>query len=126
MLAAEHDAARANMGGEWRMPTIEELQALVDNTTSTWRDTFGGTKGRIFKGKGDYASSSLFLPAAGEFVGTSYYFGGSGGFYLSSTLFDSSGNIILAFSRVGGEWDYDNLFYYGHSVRAVRAVPVSE
>ncbi len=101
---------------------------LYANTTSTWTPNYSytGIAGRIFRGKGDYASSFLFLPAAGEFVGTSYYFGGSGGFYLSSTLFDSSGNIIQAFSRVGGEWDYDNLFYYGLSVRAVREVPVSE
>lgn len=27
----EHDAARANLGGDWRMPTAEETQELIDN-----------------------------------------------------------------------------------------------
>ena len=107
VLAAEHDAARINMGGDWRMPTIEEMQALYANTTSTWTPNYSytGIAGRIFRGKGDYASSFLFLPAAGWFIGTSYYDklagGGSVGFYRSSTLYDSSGSIYLVFTRVG-------------------------
>jgi hypothetical protein len=32
-LLPEDDAARVNMGGEWRMPSGEEYQELLDNTT---------------------------------------------------------------------------------------------
>ena len=80
---------------------------LYANTTSTWTPNYSytGIAGRIFRGKGDYASSFLFLPAAGWFIGTSYYDklagGGSVGFYRSSTLYDSSGSIYLVFTRVG-------------------------
>ena len=124
VLAAEHDAARANMGGEWRMPTTEEMKALYDNTTNVWTADYNNTgiKGRIFTGKGDYANSSLFLPAAGGFNGTSYYSGGSDGRYWSSTLYSSTGGRRLDFGS-GNVYpqDYNNR-YYGFSVRAVRAV----
>lgn len=70
VLAAKHDAARAQWGADWRMPTTEEMQALYANTTSTWTPNYSytGIAGRIFRGKGDYASSFLFLPAAGWFI----------------------------------------------------------
>ncbi len=124
VLAAEHDAARANMGGEWRMPTTEEMQALYDNTTSNWTDDYNNTgiKGRIFTGKEGYANSSLFLPAAGYFGGTSYNYGGSYGRYWSSTLCSSTGGRFLFFysgSVIPQSAGFRNL---GCSVRAVRAV----
>ena len=124
VLAAEHDAARANMGGEWRMPTTEEMQALYDNTTKVWTDNYNNTgiKGRIFTGKGDYANSSLFLPAAGYFYGATYGTGGSFGFYWSSTLDSSTSGRYLYFSSgsVSPQGSYRR--YYGFSVRAVREV----
>ena len=124
VLAAEHDAARANMGGEWRMPTTEEMQALYDNTTNEPITDYKGTgiAGRIFTGKGNYANSSLFLPAAGFFNGTSYNNGGSRGYYWSSTLYSSTGGRGLLFSSGHVNPQYDNGRYLGFSVRAVRAV----
>ena len=127
VLAAEHDAARANMGGEWRIPTTEEMQALYDNTTNVWTDNYNNTgiKGCIFTGKGNYANSSLFLPAAGGFNGTLCDYGGSIGYYWSSTL-DSNSRSTLGRSL---RFNSDNVYpqsnysrYYGFSVRAVRAV----
>ncbi|MBQ8059698.1 MAG: hypothetical protein IJ199_07750 [Prevotella sp.] len=124
VLAAEHDAARAQWGADWRMPTTEEMKALYDNTTSTWTANYNNTgiAGRIFTGKGDYANSYLFLPAAGYFLGTSYLNGGSDGFYWSSTL-DSSqdGRRLYFFSGNVNPQNYNNR-YFGFSVRAVRAV----
>ena len=124
VLAAEHDAARANMGGEWRMPTTEEMKALYDNTISTWTANYNNTgiAGRIFTGKDNYANVSLFLPAAGYFNGTSYNGGGSYGIYWSSTLGSSTGGRSLYFSsgNVYPQRNYSR--YYGFSVRAVRAV----
>ena len=124
VLAAEHDAASVQWGADWRMPTTEEMQALYDNTTSTWTDNYNNTgiAGRIFTGKGNYANSSLFLPAAGYFNGTSYYYGGSGGNYWSSTLSSSSYGRDLGFDS--GDVDPRSISgrYDGCSVRAVRAV----
>ena len=124
VLAAEDDAASVQWGADWRMPTTEEMQALYDNTTSTWTDNYNNTgiKGRIFTGKGNYANSSLFLPAAGYFYGTSYISGGSSGDYWSSTLYSSTNGRYLGFTS-GFVYPQNNYNRYdGFSVRAVRAV----
>ena len=123
-LAAEDDAASVQWGADWRMPTTEEMKALKDNTTSTWTANYNNTgiAGCIFTGKGDYANSSLFLPAAGHFDGTSYVTGGSSGLYWSSTLGSStSGRGLYFYSGDVYPQNYDYR-YYGFSVRAVRAV----
>ena len=124
VLAAEHDAARAQWGADWRMPTTEEMYALYDNTTSTWTDNYNNTgiKGLIFTGKGDYANSSLFLPAAGNFNGALYLIGGSGGRYWSSSLDSSTRGRILVFSSGYVYPQGSSNRYVGFSVRAVRAV----
>ncbi len=100
------------------------MQALVDNTTNVWTDNYNNTgiKGHIFTGKGDYANSSMFLPAAGMFNGSSYYSGGSGGGYWSSTLYSSTSGRDLRFLS-GNVFPQDDFSrYFGFSVRAVRAV----
>ena len=124
VLAAEDDAAHANMGGEWRMPTTEEMKALYDNTTNEPITDYKGTgiAGRIFTGKGNYANSSLFLPAAGFFSGTSCINGGSSGHYWSSTLYSSTSGRNLYFNSGNVNPQYNSHRYYGISVRAVRAV----
>ena len=63
-LAAAHDAATANLGSPWRMPTDAELSALHDNCDATWITT-NEVPGILFTGRGDYAGRSIFLPAAG-------------------------------------------------------------
>ena len=63
-LVAAHDAATVHLGLPWRMPTSDEIVALVNNCTTTWITT-NGVSGRLVTGKGDYANRSIFLPAAG-------------------------------------------------------------
>ena len=124
VLAAEDDAASVQWGADWRMPTTEEIQALYDNTTNEPITDYKGTgiAGRIFTGKGNYANSSLFLPAAGDFNGTSCYSSGSYGYYWSSTLDSSARGRSLWFgSGLVGPQDYYSRFL-GFPVRAVRAV----
>ncbi|MBQ8059281.1 MAG: hypothetical protein IJ199_05620, partial [Prevotella sp.] len=123
-LEAEDDAASVQWGADWRMPTTEEMKALYDNTTSTWTANYNNTgiAGRIFTGKGDYANSSLFLPAAGLFGGTSCSNGGSGGYYWSSTLDSSTYGRRLFFGSGNVNPQSNGNRYLGFSVRAVRAV----
>ena len=128
VLAAEDDAASVQWGADWRMPTIEEMQALYDNTTNVWTDNYNNTgiAGRIFTGNGNYANSSLFLPAAGGFNGASCNYGGSYGYYWYSTLLIGTRGRSLNF-RSDFVYPQSNYYrYYGFSVRAVCAVPVSE
>ena len=56
---AEYDAARANLGGSWRMPTAFEFKELYDNCTNVW-PTQDGVYGRLFI-SGRYWSSSIVL-----------------------------------------------------------------
>ncbi len=81
-LLPEDDAATANWGSDWRMPTQEEWQELLDNTTCTWT-TQSGVNGRLFTASN---GNSLFLPTSGYFWGSELFYAGSNGLYWSSSI----------------------------------------
>lgn len=83
VLAPEHDAAHVHWGGNWRMPTRQELNDLNSNCDWTWT-TMNGVNGYVVKGKGAYASASIFLPCAGYGSGSSLISAGSYGDVWSS------------------------------------------
>ena len=83
-LVAAHDAATAHLGAPWRMPMVAEWDALIQNCDTTWT-TRNGVNGRLVKGRGAYASKSIFLPAAGDGILSYLYDLGSRGGYWSST-----------------------------------------
>ena len=68
ILKPEHDAAHVHWGGGWRMPTHDELDDLVDNCDWAWTKV-NDVDGYVVRGRGDYASASIFLPAAGQGYG---------------------------------------------------------
>ena len=92
------DAARANWGTPWRMPTYAEFEAMKAATYWAWDSTDKGyyvyapslaeDAGKVNSGTGTYSKSSalLFLPAAGAGNGTDYSGAGSNGCYWSSSL----------------------------------------
>ena len=58
------DAARVNMGGEWHMPTQEQIYELINNIhTSHSLITKDGVYGMLFTSK--YNSNTLFFPFTG-------------------------------------------------------------
>ncbi len=64
-ITPESDPATTCLGGHWRMPTRKEAEALIDACeTARWKAQ-NSVSGIELKGKDDYASSSIFLPAAG-------------------------------------------------------------
>ena len=115
-LLPEDDAATANWGSDWRMPTQEEWQELYDNTTVTWT-TQNGMNGRLFTASN---GNSLFLPAAGYRDNSSLYNAGSDGFYWSSSLDTDhpfhAGDFAF---KSGGCNMYGNTRFYGFAVRPV-------
>ena len=82
ILDPEDDAAIANLGGSWRMPTKEEYAELIAQCTWTWT-TINGVNGCKVTGKN---GNSIFLPAAGCMNSGGPYDVGSSGYYYSSTL----------------------------------------
>jgi hypothetical protein len=82
-LDLEDDVAHVKWGGTWRMPTVDELQELINNCTWTWA-TQNGVNG--YKVTSKTNGNSIFLPAAGYHCGTYVYGRGSHGLYWSSLL----------------------------------------
>ena len=60
-LVASDDAARVQLGGNWRMPTYRELKELIDRCE--WQaTTYNGSEGYLVKGPN---KSQIFIPFAG-------------------------------------------------------------
>ena len=87
-----YDVARAQWGGNWRMPTNAECQELVDRCTWTWT-SYKGIDGYKVTGPN---GNSIFLPAAGYRFGTELHCRGLNGCYWSGSL--SEGSQIYAYS----------------------------
>ena len=86
---AQYDAATANWGDGWRMPTREEMQELVDHCEWEWTQ-INGVNGTKFIGPN---GSCIFLPAAGDRYESLLYHDGDDGGYWSSTPNDDYGGV---------------------------------
>lgn len=116
VLDLEDDAAHVNWGGNWRMPTFEEITELLNNTTNVWT-TQNGVFGQEFTGTNGH---SIFLPAASSSWSVEFgLIARSRGNYWSSTLYYyPDGAYYLKFDSGGADWnDYERC--YGQSVRPV-------
>ena len=112
---AEYDAATANWGSSWRMPTYAEIVELVDSCTWTWTTENDVNGYRVTGSNGN----SIFLPAAGS-RDTSLTSAGSNGFYWSST--PVTGSKTNSYELFFGSSSCSTSFgyrYYGYSVRPV-------
>ncbi len=112
---AQYDAARANWGGNWRMPTYDELNELRNNCTWTWT-TQNGVKGYNVEGP---SGNSIFLPAAGRRNGSSLNSAGSCGYYWSSTPFVDYYGVYRLYFYSSDHGMSSCSRYYGHSVRPI-------
>ena len=114
---SSYDAARANWGGSWRLPTKAECDELVNNCTRQWT-TQNGVKGMRFTSKRN--GNSIFLPAAGDRYGTSTISVGEFGIYWSSTPYESNTERACSLhfgpGGAGTDWDLRNS---GRPVRPV-------
>jgi hypothetical protein len=111
-----YDAATANWGSSWRMPTKAEVEELVNNCTWTWT-TQNGVNGMRVTGPND---NSIFLPAAGCYDGLSCYGINKSGYYWSSTPNKNNADnaLELGFYSAYRSVDWSNC-YYGLTIRPV-------
>jgi hypothetical protein len=119
-LLPEDDAATANWGSSWRMPTEEEWRELYNNTTQTWT-TQNGVNGRLFTAAN---GNSLFLPAAGCIMDDEFEHISVTGLYWSSSLDTDFPSLAwyYYFDFYSGNDGIDDFYirYFGQSVRPVR------
>lgn len=135
VLKSSDDAATIYMGSQYRMPTIDEIRELMNNTTQTFIDLDGNEyiKGtdtiNIEQGnlKGVRFTSSngnsIFIPAAGGCNESSLAGVGMYGGLWSSSLGDGNddGARSLYFGYDGNGNEGGDVRYYGCSVRGVQA-----
>ena len=115
---SSYDAARANWGGTWRLPTVDEFEELVKECTWTWT-TQDGHNGYRVTGKN---GKSIFLPAAGGFYDGDVSGSGKHGYYWSATLYKNKTYIrhayYLHFNNSYYDWKY-NTYILGFTIRPV-------
>ena len=117
-LDPEDDAATANWGPEWCMPTKEQIEELRDNCTREWT-TINDVKGCLLTS--NINGASLFFPAAGYRWDTTLFKDTTDGLYWLRTLKTNgpgSANSMYFSSGSFGTSTYSR--GYGQSVRAVR------
>ena len=95
----QYDAARANWGGTWRLPTKAEFDELVNKCKWEWT-TQGGKKGYRVIGP---SGNSIFLPAAGWRSASLLDYTDTYGRYWSSTP-DSSTSYACYLDFGSGLW----------------------
>jgi len=115
-LESVDDVASVNYGGNWRMPTQDELNELkaLSNQWVTNYNGISGLKGRLFTGTN---GNTLFIPAAGYRFGSDIYGVGSRCNLWSSSLYlgNPDNAYCLYFDSGNIYMDYYNRCY-GFSV----------
>ena len=125
VLESADDAATKKLGTTWRMPTIEEWEALLETSDFTWAwvEDFNGSgkNGHLVISRiSGVEGNCIFLPAAGYRDDASLDYTGSLGAYWSSSLDTGDPNCayLLYFYPDYPGWDYE-FRSYGLSVRPV-------
>jgi hypothetical protein len=117
-LLPEDDAATAQWGSGWCMPTKEQWVELYQNTTQTWT-TQNGVNGGLFTARN---GNSIFIPAAGYCGDGVFNNVDLCNFYWSSSLDTSYPGYAWYFRGFSENYNvFRGYRYYGHSVRGVRS-----
>jgi hypothetical protein len=81
-LESADDVAHAEWGGDWRMPTKDEFQELLDECTWTWKDNGYEVKSN----KTGFTENKIFIPAAGIISTDGLGSVGTLGYYWTSSI----------------------------------------
>ena len=130
-VGEDFDAARANLGAPWRMPTSAEFVELfaniiyidangdeVDTTKTDKRVDVNGVKGLYLEST--INGARLFFSCSGRGYGRAWNSRGSYGLYWSSTWNSARLARNLSFYSGGVYPQYDNSRYSGFALRPVQ------
>ena len=120
-LALSDDAARANMGGDWRMPTVDEYEELIDNCKWEWTNKDGVNGYKVTSKKN---GNSIFLPITGFRFYGDVQFRAINGIYWTSSLYTANPYKAwcLEFNFSDVKVHYGDLTSNRFSGRCIRAV----
>ena len=115
IAGSRYDAATANWGGKWKMPSTSQIDALL-YCTKSW-DNLNGVKGLVFTGSN---GNKIFMPAAGYAQTSNVMSEGQKGHYWTSTIspYGKSSAFFMSFYSSSVKQEYYNRSD-GRSVRAV-------
>lgn len=129
--ALGYDAAHANLGGPWRLPTTAEYAELfanvdyldangdvIDAATTDKRCNYNGVMGLRLRSK--INGKEIFFACSGYGSGASWNYRGSNGGYWSSSLYSATYGRVLRFHSGGVGPQNNNHRFYGFAVRAVQ------
>lgn len=99
-LESADDVANVLWGGDWRMPTKDEFQELMDNCTWTWKENGYEVTGK----KTGYTDNKIFIPAAGIISTDGLGSVGTIGYYWTSSInsekwYGSYGVMFFSFTK---------------------------
>ena len=120
-LDPEDDVAYVKWGGEWRIPTSDEIEEL--KTKCTWQETIlNGINGYEITGPN---GNSIFMPVAGYGVGNGVYDLDGFGRYWSSELKSGSNDAAYGLDFGNGYYWNGDYRWHGRSVRPVCGTPAA-
>lgn len=127
----KYDAARANIGAPWRMPTREEITELINNSKfidangqevdiakADKRVTINNIVGIYLESK--INGNRLFFAACGFGTGTDLQYTGMNGYYWSASIYYSRDSWSLLFANNTTNPGQNTRRYSGIPIRPVR------
>ena len=121
LLELEDDAAYVKLGGNWRMPTIEEFEELLDSRyTNSCLINKNNVKGYLIVSKKN--GNTIFLPAAGYKDANDVRFLGKEFYYFTSSLTEEELSDVKGIGESDGR--LEKFFYdrtIGGTIRPVLA-----
>ena len=116
IAGTDYDAATANWGSPWCMPTLEQIQELVNKCSPTKTFKYGVSGCECTGPNG----GTIFLPSAGYRYCDTVLKEGTYGYFLSSTLHKTNYSYAYNLYTSGFATQSSHDRCYGRNVRPVR------
>lgn len=120
ICGTEYDIASKQWGNGWRLPSREEINELIGNTTHEWT-TLHGVSGLLLTSlKPGFTNKSIFLPWYGLYMSDAHYMYKVGNFWTGiHSLASPTYAYSLHFSGFGEVYESNQLVLNELPVRAV-------